>query len=70
MQFSAIVAFAFAATAAAKTCGINGALCSKKRSIGMTNYAREWLSAREVPAVAAPVENIEARDAEAIEVQI
>lgn len=55
MQFSSIIlAVTLAATVSAKTCGINGALCPGKRSVGMTNQVREWISAR------APVAAIEA----------
>ncbi|KAK7191604.1 hypothetical protein DPSP01_004789 [Paraphaeosphaeria sporulosa] len=65
MKFSAvIVAFTFAAAATAKTCGINGALCSRDvSSVGFTAKAREWLRTREAApaAVEAP---------EAVEVQI
>ncbi|KAJ4287268.1 hypothetical protein N0V90_012666 [Kalmusia sp. IMI 367209] len=66
MKFSAvIVAFTFAAAATAKTCGINGALCSRSvSSSGFTAKARDWLRTREVEAPK------EARDVEAVEVEV
>ncbi|KAF2712585.1 hypothetical protein K504DRAFT_464662 [Pleomassaria siparia CBS 279.74] len=65
MQFTTIIAaLTLAVAASAHTCGINGALCDGKRSVGLTNKAREWIGARAVEAV-----NV-ARDVEAVEIEI